>query len=642
MKQSLFCLIFFFFSIAVAAQLHFSASANFNKTELEIKDCDFDSGAEAMVLADEGNAFFVFRSIGAGGWQRESNYRIRIKVLKPKGLKKAEIKLRYFSKNNKEYLTNIDGISFNAGGTGNVTETRLEKSAIFRRDIDENFTEVSFAMPDVKVGTVFEYRFRHTVNSTLFVPAWNFQWDIPVKYSAFTVATPQDFTYTTMSVLRQPLETEVDKKSLIGGTTYIMHNIPGLPAEPYSSGAEGYRQKIEFQLSKIDIYLHHTVYRQTWKKIAEELLSKESFGDELKKNIKATADLDETLKLLVDKREKIQAIYQYVQSNMKWDSSYTIYAEDGVKKAWDKKRGNISEINFILTILFNQAGIKALPLLISTKDNGAIDATTPFLATFNAVYVYVKLGEETFVLNAADKNCPYNLIPSSVINTNALLVSYEWADILKITSDTKFVRQVTFFTGINSDGSAQGNVEVNNYGYAVQENTENKVFEKSIPVTGENKNDFNITINSVKVNEPTQNNTSLTEGLKFTGRLMDANFFTLPCHVFAGLNSNPFTADIRIMNIDYNWPRDYSITGNYVLGDSLNTEVLPKNIKIIMPDSSAAFTRTIQQNENIISVQVKFQIYTTGYAADAYPYVKEFFKKMYELLDEKIIIKKNK
>ena len=94
------------------------------------------------------------------------------------------------------------------------------------------------------------------------------------------------------------------------------------------------------------------------------------------------------------------------------------------------------------------------------------------------------------------------------------------------------------------------------------------------------------------------------------------------------------------MDIDFHFPKSYVVTGTYYLPDGFIVDELPKNTKMIMPDTSIVLTRMMQKDGGIISFRFSLDIQVMGYAAESYPYVKEFFKKMYAILDERIVLKK--
>jgi len=67
---------------------------------------------------------------------------------------------------------------------------------------------------------------------------------------------------------------------------------------------------------------------------------------------------------------------------------------------------------------------------------------------------------------------------------------------------------------------------------------------------------------------------------------------------------------------------------------------LPKNKKMLMPDSSIELTRMVQKENNTISFRLTLDFNAPAYDAESYPLIKEFFKKMYAILDERIALKK--
>ena len=113
---------------------------------------------------------------------------------------------------------------------------------------------------------------------------------------------------------------------------------------------------------------------------------------------------------------------------MNWNRSESIYSSDGIKSAWDKKSGSNGEINLILINLLRDAGLKAYPLLVSTKDNGTVNTLYPFLQQFNNTMACVVTENKTYILNAADKYNPAYLIPYDVVNNQAFIVDEKMAD----------------------------------------------------------------------------------------------------------------------------------------------------------------------------------------------------------------------
>ena len=117
-------------------------------------------------------------------------------------------------------------------------------------------------------------------------------------------------------------------------------------------------------------------------------------------------------------------------------------------------------------------------------------------------------------------------------------------------------------------------------------------------------------------------------------------YYFLPLTLFSALGKNPFTDEKRLADIDLDFPTQYAFSGSYILADDFSVDELPKNIKMLLPDSSIVLTRMIQKENNIISFRFTLDFNTPVYPADIYPMIKDFYKKMYAILDERIVLKK--
>jgi len=637
MKASIFIFLFLSFNWAVQAQDNIPSYGKIDKADLEMQDCSFDPGAEAVILLDIGEIEFNY--INNTGWVSESKYRMRIKILKEKAVSMGEIKLSYYAKNSREGISNVSGISYNLDANGNIEESKLESRNIYERVIDKDFSEISFALPNVKTGTVFEYKYKRTRRSYSYIPTWNFQQTIPVRYSAYNVIIPEYFQFALLVTKRQ----EIEKKISTGineGTWYIMRNIKGLKDEPFSSGKVDYIQRIDFQLSNINAPGYYEEVRTTWPKIIAELQEDNDFGLALKKNLKGINDI---LTLATSKQstsERIRVIYNYVQRNMQWNKDYGLYSFTGIKEAWDKKNGSIADINFILINILKEAGIAAKPLLVSTKDHGMVSPIYPFLKRFNAVLAYVKDGDTEYIMNAADKYNPYNLVPYDVINTNALVVDKSVNAVILLEGKEKFASNVFFTSSVEPDGKISGQATLKNSGYA--RNTRLSNFKKNkLKAMIEDNEGITIKVDSMSFNNEEDELKPFEEVVEFSGNMQEGGgYYFLPFNLFTGLGKNPFIEENRVMAIDFNFPKSYVVTGTYYLPDEFIVNELPKNTKLIMPDTSIILTRKMQQDGNIISFRVTLDLLYADYNVDGYPYLKDFYKKMYAILNERIALKK--
>jgi len=146
-----------------------------------MKECDFDKKAEAVVLLDDAELDFID--------DVEMTRRVRIKILSDKGLDRANIHLVYRSEKNEQDIKGLEAQTYNLDAAGNIVVTKVEKSLIYEKKLNKKQKEKVFTFPEVKVGSVIEYKYKKT---GLGLIDWYFQETIPVKFSDFKLDFPQE------------------------------------------------------------------------------------------------------------------------------------------------------------------------------------------------------------------------------------------------------------------------------------------------------------------------------------------------------------------------------------------------------------------------------------------------------------------
>lgn len=639
-------------SFIIFAQKELPAFGKIDKEDLLLKECEFDKDAEAYKLLSYGNVKYT---INGENWNIETERRVRIKILKDKGLDQANIKLRFYSKSGYEIIKFISALTYNIDNSGNIVTTKLEKSSIYTKQINNKISEISFTMPDVKIGSVIEYKYLDVKKSVANLDDWYFQDDIPTRISEYKILVPSIFRFVNQIMALQPVEQKselVHENAFYHSSrlsydsyekTYIIKNVPAVRDEPYMGAVKDYLQRVVFQLSQID-YGEGQVeeIRSSWPKLTQDLLEEEDFGLQLKKNLPHTKSLDDSLKNVQGDYNKMVTIHDYVRRNMNWNGLESIYSTDGIKSAWDKKTGNNTELNLILINLLREAGLNAYPLLVSTKDNGAVNTIFPFLQQFNNTMTCVFIGDKKYILNAADKYNPAYLIPYDVVNNDAFVVDKERGGWITLSNEKDMWKNiVSLFAEITPGAEMQGNATVISSEYS--KNPRVKKWE-------EDKTDFkdyftkDYTGMKIKNLEVTGENTDkLPLEQKFDFSLPvnssgDYEYFTL--NLFDGLEKNPFIADERRTDIDFNYKQSYMVTGKIFIPDGYQFDDLPKNVKLMMPDTSIVLKRLIQKADNSIDFRITLDFTKPYYAANTYPLLQEFYKKLFTTLNEQIVIKK--
>ena len=424
-----------------------------------------------------------------------------------------------------------------------------------------------------------------------------------------------------------------------------MRNLLGIKNEPFMGSPIDYMQRLNFQLTQIYYSESRIVdISLKWSNVIKDLRRREDFGLQLEKSISAAKSFVDEAKQIADAETKMKFIYNSLRKSMNWNEEEDyIYTDNGISKTWETKTGNVADINLLLINLLNDAGVKTTPILFSTRDHGLVTPFYPFINQFNTVMAYVIIKDKTFVLDATDKFINYKLVPEKIVNTNGFILEGEngrWKDILSGKQKYKVMSAVQ--GEIDADGNMKGNGLINCYDYArvqrCNEWADNK--EKF-------KADYFITnypalkIEDIAINNLYADSLPLEQKVKFSSVLNssgDYRYFSI--NLFSDLEKNPFIAGNRVSDIDFGVHQEYTIFGNFTIPKEYTFDGVPENISLSTPDNGIIFNRSVQLEANLLNVRMTVEFKRTFYPADAYANFKEFYKKMFDKLNEQVVIKK--
>jgi len=650
-KPALFsaCILF---SIFLFAQKNKNKDPNLppfgqvEKTDLEMKQCDFDDKAEAMVMLDDGQMEWI------DGRGVVLTRRVRIKILNDKGLDWANVHLSYKSERNAQEITSLDAQTYNLDVGGNIAVTKVDKKLIYDKKINKKYSEKVFTFPEVKVGSIVEYKFKHIGVGMM---DWHFQKSIPVAYSHFVIDFPNELEVNVTPYVNRSFDQKKDEQSTRTVRTYSMSKVPAFRDEPFIINKDFYMDRLE---TKVVAFNYSNGRREnfavSWVEVIKFLMEDEDFGFQLKKNIPRTADLDASLKSVTDPYQKMKIIYKYVQTNMQWNEYYGIWASDGVKAAWKDKKGTTGEINLILVNLLKDADLIAHPVLVSTRQNGVVNTgdpgtqIDPGFRQFDKVMAYVEIGKNVYVLDATEKDLPPDLIPPDVAGTEGLVIekidTYDWGW-RTLWKDELAAKSFTQVVGaIDQSGNMSGEATITSVDYArlnrlpVAKKGKDKYIEQYVTSSNAGMKVDDVTFENVDTDTlPLIQKIKFNEPLTSSG---DYKYFSI--NILSGLEKNPFVADNRYSDVFFGYNQNYMIVGTFTLPDGYEVETLPKNLRMIMPDTSISISRTSQVSGNVLMARLALEFKKPVYPASEYPEMHEFYKQLFEVLNEQFVIRKKK
>ncbi|GAB3932921.1 DUF3857 domain-containing protein [Mucilaginibacter myungsuensis] len=622
-------------------------------TDLQMKECDFEKDANAMVLFDKGLIWY------------DSDFNInmerhkRIKIFNDNGKNEANVRLEFYSTAHFEYISGLEAQTINMVN-GKAEVTKLDKKSIFTEVIDKSRSAYVFTFPNVKPGSIIEYKYKWGTNSLSNMPSWYFQGMIPTRYSEVDTQIPDVLSFREQNKVRQlyVLNKPTSESRSIGfgddafhysldGRNRALANIRSAPNEPYMFSPADNMQSIFFTLTYIKPVNGFTrSYSDSWAKVGGMLAEYEDFGGQLKKKIDNEDAIITKAKGFKTNSEKIAYIYKEVQSAMKWNEQDRWYTNEGISKAWEKKTGNSAEINLILYHLLYRAGVEAFPMVVSTRNHGRVNPAFTFLYQFNRAVVYVP-GDSTVnhILDATGKYNSYTETPDELLNSSGLYIDkdHKKFDMVFISKKVPAQRSILINADIKPDGKMDGNAQIANYSY-------NRITGiKRYKSDGEQKyidflrgNDNNIKISELKMENMEDDSLPLNQALKFKMDLTgsDGNYIYFHPAQFSPLKTNPFLSETRYSDIDFGYRDNFSLMGNYTIPAGYKIDVLPKSTSLVMPDKSISFRRLVFEEDGKVSVRYTVDHKKVIHFKEEYDLMFDFYKQLHELMNEQIVLKK--
>ena len=629
-----------FFSLVSVAQKNIPEFATFSAEEIALKECPFDPKADAVILLDYATSGYD------DDYHLITTYRVRMKILNERAIDRANIVIRYYSKDQFEDISDISAISYTPVANGLPIINYVDKKSIYTENQNALFSAKKFAIPNVKAGTLIEYSYRSVMKNYGGLGDWVFQSDLPVYRSCYNLAVLpiSEFAYQVLKDVNLPVILE--PKTIQGEIYFEMDNIPGLSFEPYMDAPKDYMQRVEFQLSAyVNSFGSKNKVNQTWRDLAYDLYTDKAFSNAMRKDYTGSGELKQLVMKESTATGKLNIIYNYVRDRFKWNGINSKYVFDGLKQVWDQHTGASGELNLLLVNLLQINDIEAYPMLVAERDFGKVDTKYPFVDRFNKTVAYAVADNNVYILDVTQKYAPATLTPFPLLNTTAFLVDKKKYQLFNIAAgDEKYDNRIKIVARLSEKGLLTGRAEITGKQYARQVNLEkiNSNKEAYIRENFENMQE-GVMIDSFYINTPPLLADSLQQVVQFHNELVEnGGFVLLNYNLFSGLSKNPFVSDIRFTNINFGYPYNVTVEEDIEVPPGSSIDELPKPKKLVMPDKDIIVTRSVVQEGNHLKVLIVFTQSKTLYLSPEYGIIKQFYKLMISMLNEPIVIKLKK
>ena len=653
-------LICFFFLLAKANAQNLELD-KVTKEQLKEKVHPSDTSAAAAFLFKKARTVFVYSS--KEGFSSKTEFSIKLKIYKKEGFNWANFEIPYYvgyENLNKEQVAILKAYTYNLED-GKIIKQKVSGESKFKEKVNENWETKIITFPNVKEGSILELKYEFKSENLSELPAFQFQYKIPLDYAIYTTEIPGFYLYQAIKTgfvdvtINDRLENttfsfedEYHRSSYINcqqiKTIYEVANVKALTEENYVSNMKNYFGKIENELKTIQFPKEPIKQiASSWESVAKSIFEEKSFGAELNKYSYFLEDLKRITDKTESKLDRLKAIFDFVKNRMNWNGKKGYYTKVGVETAYSESSGNVAEINLILASMLKNGGLDAAPVLLSTRDNGV--PMFPNRSKFNYVIVAVNLDNQQFLLDATEKYATISNLPIRDLNDKGRLINADGTSIeINLMPKYNSDHTLNLLAKIDSLGEVTGQVREQYFDYnglkyrsnysGISEESYIEKIEKKYP--GLEIDNFKVK-NDKLVYEPIEENYNIHN--KNTVEIIGDKMFFSPMFHLA-LEQNPFKQELREFPVDFSFPNKEKYIISLSIPDGYQVESMPKSIAISMDKGYGNFSLTTSNTNNQLQINVVLNINTSIIPAEDYGTLKEFYKVIMEKETEKIVIKK--
>ncbi|HZY81581.1 MAG TPA: transglutaminase domain-containing protein [Cyclobacteriaceae bacterium] len=637
--------------------------------DMKMKIYPLDSGAEAVVLADFGESVIEYNA--SEGFQINFERIKRVKILKPGGTKHAEfmIPLYHNSSGAEERLSGLKVVTYNLEN-GKIVETKVKNDNFMKEKYDQNVDFMKGAWTNVKEGSVIEYTYRVKSDFLFNFQDWEFQSDIPIRWSEYRARIPEYFNYqkymqgyigltvnenstksTSVTFTVQKDNRNYSGQASVGTQTldyreenfrWATKDVPAFKEEPYITTTNDYISKINFELAYTNFPgSGMKQYMGSWEDINT------AYWQEAKESINSNAGLKDDVAALTasatNDEQKAVAIYEHVKRTVLWDERNARYASNTPRKTMDQKKGSSAEINLLLACMLDKAGIAVNPVLLSTRDHGFVRENIPISSQFNYVVCLVKIGTKSFLLDATDRLLPFGVLPERCLNGSGLIVSDGPPNWISLNPSVKSRTVYTADLKLTEAGEVNGTLKIDKIGY------HSVRARRQYHVKGESEylkkysNDPMWTVSNSKFENAADINLPFKEihdlSVNEVGMASAQTLYFNP-FIVAREQENPFKSESRQYPVDFGNQFEEMYMVKFTIPDGYVVEELPPSKVINLPEGAAKYIYNLSQAGNTVNLTSGLYINRSLFTQDSYPNLREFYALIIAKQSEQIVLKK--
>jgi len=641
--------------------------------ELEKKNHDIEVDASAAILFQKRETFVMYDESN-DEWERVTEVYRRIKIYDAQASQWGDVTIALYKNDKmKEEVKHIKAMAYSLDGK-KIIESKLEGENIYEEEVSDYWTHKKFAIPNIKDGTIIEYKYKTFSPFIYRIPRWDFQYSIPVNETIYMLETPDFFSYEASSTGVIPIEVENSIKNKVIRFRYDYNprrgrnknkkktsekfeykanvikmkarNTPSMSNVLYVLSTDMYRSSIQYELLLTEMPNGSiTYFTKSWDEIAGNLMESKSFGGEINRKIDDFDQLIQEVEGLSDMK-KINEIYRRIQDEFTWNEKYRVAPRKGIKELIKVKTGDCAAINLLLINLLKRAGVPVHPIVSRIRSEGILNTAYPTIADLNYVFAGCQIGDELIFLDATDKFLNVGELPLHAISLSGVMLKGKSGVPLNIDNPNVNKETYSIVANINPDKSINCDESIRFKDHAASQfrsitkniNDENAYIDymqnkyENVEYSSfviENKDDKD---KQIKI----ASSFTLDEGVEEIGGKIYIDPLLVHKH-----KTNPFVSELRNFPVFYDAKLKRTALVSFLIPDGYKVESMPEKLSMSLPSNQLSYIYEVREIGNKINVNSVFSIKNDIILSEDYGALKNFYSLVINANLEKIVLVKN-
>lgn len=412
-------------------------------------------------------AIMLYRQVDRDDNESIEDHYARIKILTEEGRKFADVEIPYDKTT--EFIRHIQARTIRPDGSVvNFDGTVYDKPIVQARGV--KLLAKTFTVPDVQVGSIIEYRYRHGFEPYyVFNSRWVLSQELFTKYAKFSLNPYRRIAMRYSWPAGLPPDTAAPKDER-GRIRLEAHDIPAFVTEEYMPPEDELKYRVDF-IYIADVYSNSERDPKVfWKKygkaafhLIDDFVDKRHAMAEAVAHIVAPGDSPEAkLRKIYERTQRLRNTSFERQKSEQEGEREKLKQASNVEDVWAHGYGNGDQITWLFLALVRAAGIPADPVMVSTRDAHFFNPNIMNPNDLNTGVVVVTLDGKDLYLDPGSAFVPFGALPWAETAVSGLRLTKDGGDWLTTPlsepKDSRIERRGRL--KLTSSGTLEGKVTV--------------------------------------------------------------------------------------------------------------------------------------------------------------------------------------